>query len=149
MATTPNGFTVITPGSSKLGRFEVAGVPFVVWKEALPAFRWLTTFLHAVEPVTEQGWDGGYAHRYVAGTSVWSEHAAGSAIDWNAAQHGRGGARFAGWSETQQRVIRWMLTNTAKGKYFEWGADWKNPDPMHFELTSLAKWKAPGNPWVK
>lgn len=148
MAKTANGFTVIEPGSNKLARFDVAGVgPLIVWKDAMPALRWLAEFLHAVEPIGEVGWDGGYAHRYISGTTRWSEHAAGVALDWNASQHPRGGTRFAGWSTTQRDVIHWMLTHTLKGSYFEWGGDWDNPDPMHFELKSAAKWAADGNPW--
>lgn len=146
---TPNGFLVQEPSSPALGVFVRQGVPFKVWAPALPAFQWLTTFLDAVEPVTEPGWDGGYAYRKVAGTQVWSEHAAGTAIDWNASQHGRGGSATQGWTADQARVIRWMLTRTQNGSYFEWGGDWKNPDPMHFELKSLDKWNAPGNPWVR
>lgn len=145
---TPNGFTVHEPTSPLLATFTRAGVPFKVWAPAVPAFQWLTTFLHeAVEPVTEPGWDGGYAHRTVAGTTVWSEHAAGVAIDWNAAQHGRGGSATQGFTAQQAGAIRWMLGRTLKGSFFEWGGTWRNPDPMHFELKSADKWVASNNPW--
>lgn len=146
VATTRNGFTVLAAGDSRLGSFELAGRPFVVADFALPAFRWWATFLHAVEPATEAGWEGGHAYRKVAGTDVWSEHAAGTAVDWNASQHPRGASKYAGWNSDQVRFLRWGLA-TPLGKMIEWGADWTSPDPMHFELTSKALWDATAGWW--
>jgi hypothetical protein len=147
--TTPSGWPVLEPGSRRLTRLDVAGTQFVVAAEVAPALEWLTRFLHAVEPVDEAGWDGGYAHRKIAGTDRWSVHAAGTAIDWNASQHGRTGHPNEGWSATQSRCIRWMLTHTLRGGYFVWGGIWRNPDPMHFEVVPRAVWLKAGNPWVR
>lgn len=141
MPTTPNGFTVLDPGSPQLVTLDVHGRPFVVWKPAQRAVRHLVTFLHAVEPVTEAGWDGGHAKRPPRGSSTgWSEHAAGTALDWNASQHPRGAARDAGWTDDQVRVIRWYLQTTI-GRLWRWGNDFRTtPDPMHFELRSKQLW---------
>jgi hypothetical protein len=140
MPTTPNGFTVLAPGSKDLGRIDVHGVPFVVWRPTLRIVKHLTTFLHSVEPVTEVGWDGGHAHRLIRGSKTqWSEHASGTAIDWNASQHPMGVDGTPGWSDDQERVIRWYL-NTTVGQMWEWGADYKREDSMHFCLKSRAQW---------
>ena len=149
MATTPNGFTVLEPGSKDLARLDVHGVPFVVWRPAVPAFRHLTDFLHAVEPVTEPGWDGGYAHRLIRGsTDRWSEHASGTAIDWNASQHPMGVKGAPGWTPDQVRVIRWWLA-TPVGRLFRWGIDFSRPDGMHFEVRDKATWDRISKRWQK
>jgi len=144
---TRNGYTVREPDSTALATFHRHGVPFKVWAPATPAFAWLTTFLHAVEPVTEAGWDGGYAYRKIGTSGVWSEHAAGVAIDWNASQHPQGAAKSAGWTKSQVDTIEWMLTHTLKGSFFEWGGHWSTPDSMHFQLRHIDKWNRPENPW--
>lgn len=148
MTTTRNGFTVQPPDSRQLATFSRAGVPFRVWAPAAPAFEWLTGFLHSIEPVTQDGWDGGYAHRKIAGTNVWSEHSAGVAIDWNASQHPLGTPKTTGWDRGAWGAIEWLLSKTLKGSFFTWGGQWTRPDPMHFELKSLDKWQAPNNPWT-
>lgn len=141
---TRNGFTVIEPAqTSKLTTFQVGKQTVRCRKEAAVAMRRLAEFLHEVEPITEDGWDGAYAYRDVRGTTgVWSEHAAGTALDWNASQHPRGGTATAGWTPVQARVIRWYLTSTATGRLFKWGADFTTTkDAMHFEIknpTALA-----------
>jgi hypothetical protein len=150
MPNTPNGFPVLEPDSPLLVTFKVADVaPFRVARLALPLVKHLTKYLHALEPVTEAGWDGGYAHRLRRGsTTSWSEHAAGTAIDWNASQHPMGAARYAGWDATQVRMIRWYL-GTSAGRLWRWGADFDRPDSMHFELESYAAWKASEGWWKK
>lgn len=148
MEKTPNGFAVLEPGSRDLARLDVHGVPFIVWRPAVPAFKHLTDFLHAVEPVNEPGWDGGHAHRRVRGGSSWSEHAGGVAIDWNASQHPMGAAPTAGWTPEQVRVIRWWLA-TPTGRLFRWGADFRRPDGMHFEVRDKATWDRISVRWTK
>lgn len=140
---TRNGFTVQVPGSANLTKFMMGPSTFVVWKPAVSIIRHFTNYLDAVEPVKENGWDGAYAHRKIAGTTVWSEHAAGTAFDWNASQHPQDAARYAGWDATQVRMIRWYLDETVRGKLWRWGADFSTtPDPMHFELKSIESWNA-------
>lgn len=148
MATTRNGFTVQPEGSKNLAKLDVDGVPFVMWKPTIKLVRHITTFLNAVEPVKEAGWDGGYAHRPVRGSNTTpSEHSAGTAFDWNASQHPRGGSRYGGWSTEQVRVIRWYL-GTNPGKQWKWGADFTTTvDPMHFELRSKALWDETDDWW--
>lgn len=149
MPLTPNGFTVLEPGSPALTTVTVAGAPFVVWKPAARAVRHLVTFLNAVEPVKEAGWDGGHAHRLQRGSSTkWSEHAAGTAIDWNASQHPMGVDGAPGWTADQERVIRRYLGTTV-GKLWRWGADFSRPDSMHFELRSREMWDATDGWWKK
>lgn len=132
---TPNGFSVLEPGSDRLDRFEVNARTFVVRDNCVKPFTALVTFFDlAVEGLDEEGWEGGYAHRYISGTQKWSEHAAGTAIDLNASQHGRGAA--SGFTLRQRNAIEWFLTNTASGRIITWGGHWVHKDWMHFEIKS-------------
>lgn len=137
---TPLGFPVIKPTEkAKLATFEVGGQKVTTAKAAGNLLHRWCIFLHAVEAISETGWDGGYAYRPVTDGTAPSEHAAGMAVDWNAAQHGRGLGRYQGWNPTQVRVIRWALKHTAMGKCIRWGADYHSTvDPMHFEVISPA-----------
>ena len=149
MPKTANGFTVLEPTSPDLATITIGGTAVKVWRPAAKAFLELGRFLHAVEPITEPGWDGGYAHRLVRGSSTtWSEHAAGTALDWNASQHPMGVDGEPGWTRDQVRVIRWWLGRPL-GRLFEWGADYKRPDSMHFCLRDRALWDATDGWWRK
>lgn len=145
MATTPNGFPVLEPSSPLLTTITVgkSKTPIRVAKPYAKAVKYLCDFLDALEPITEPGWDGGYAHRMVRGsTSAWSEHSAGGTVDWNASQHPMGVAGYPGWNVTQVEAIRWFLAHTSVGRLFEWGADYKRPDSMHFSLKDRVLWDA-------
>jgi hypothetical protein len=135
MAISENGFTVVESNSPHLVTINVGNSAFKIKRFSEKAFSWLLGELNQIEDVDEAGWDGGYAHRPIAGSTRWSNHASGTAIDWNASQHGRGQKQFEGWSEHQVKQIRELLA-TKQGKVFRWGADYvhSKKDPMHFEL---------------
>lgn len=72
---------------------------------------------------------GGYANRNIAGTNVRSRHADGEAIDVNWNQNPRGGA-----GQISRHVSPETIRALAAKHGLKWGGDWKNPDPMHFEV---------------
>ncbi|TFI01621.1 M15 family metallopeptidase [Micrococcus lylae] len=84
-----------------------------------------------VEPIRKD-WSWGWSYRPVRGyTDVWSEHAAGVAIDLNAPNHPMG--KFNTFTSAQQATIRRILTDL--GGVVAWGGEWtKRPDDMHFEV---------------
>lgn len=135
MSETQKGFPVLEPGSDKLSSFTVNGRVFNVHRDAVKPFRAFVTYFDlAVESLDEPGWEGGFAHRKISGSSAWSEHAGGVAIDLNASQHGRTAA--SGFTLRQRNAIEWFLTNTASGRILEWGGHWSKKDWMHFEVKS-------------
>lgn len=135
MSTTPKGFTVLNPDSKFLATFKRSGKSFTVHEDTVKPFSAFVEYFDlVVEPLDEAGWEGGYSHRKVAGSTKWSEHAAGMAIDLNASQHGRTAA--SGFTRMQINAIEWFLGNTASGRLMEWGGHWKNKDWMHFEIKS-------------
>lgn len=68
--------------------------------------------------------DWGYANRNIAGTKSPSNHSWGLAIDIDATRYPMG---------THRNPPRWIV-DLFEAYGFEWGGDWKRPDPMHFEF---------------
>jgi len=80
--------------------------------------------------------DWGYAHRPIAGTSVWSNHASGTAIDLNATRHPQG--KRGTFSVAQVAAIRTILSGV--DGVVRWGGDYtgRSVDEMHFEINADA-----------
>jgi len=92
-------------------------------------------FEKLVEPITK-GHSWGWSPRPVRGyADVWSEHAAGTAIDINAPAHYMG--KSGTFTAKQVEGIRQVIAEC--GGLIIWGGDWKHrPDEMHFELKADA-----------
>lgn len=118
--------STFTPGSNSDARLTVA-------RDTLPLFLFFCTqFDLRVENLElagpEDEW--GYAHRPIAGTNVWSNHASGTAVDLNATRHPYG--RRGTFNNTQVGKLRAVLKEC--GGLLVWGGDWSTPDEMHFEV---------------
>lgn len=74
----------------------------------------------------------GYAYRAVRGASVVSEHATGTAVDFNAPKHPLGVSASRTFSPAQIKAIR-KIVKDLNGSV-RWGGEWSRPDGMHFEL---------------
>jgi hypothetical protein len=72
---------------------------------------------------------GGYANRNIRGTGTPSQHKFGRAIDINWTENARG---------TPGQIDPQVAREVAKKWGLKWGGDWKNPDPMHFEVDPNA-----------
>ena len=134
-----NGWPVIDAG--QLAPVIVRGVGMApgVRHNLAPLFQDLVEHLAELEPPHE-GWCWGWAVRPVRGqTSGYSNHASGSAIDYNAPKHPRQAKdRYAGWATSQVRTIHHLLATRYQG-VIRWGADYRppsTPDPMHFEVAA-------------
>jgi hypothetical protein len=94
-------------------------------------------FDFAIESVDTGGLDDwGYARRQIGGSSKWSNHASGTAIDLNATKHPQGVATRATFSKEEIASIHKRL------KFYDdcirWGGDYSGtPDGMHFEINRL------------
>lgn len=74
--------------------------------------------------------DGCFNIRKARGTSVWSLHSWGVAIDLNAFEN----QMFTKGKFSRKFVDCWIKAG------FDWGGYWdKRKDPMHFQLTSINK----------
>jgi hypothetical protein len=102
------------------------GASFTVAAEHAPRFQAL---------LDDPGWgdyqfdaaqSGGYNPRNIRGTNTPSQHAFGNAIDINWTRNARGTP-----GDIDPNLARSLATKHG----FTWGGDWKNPDPMHFEVA--------------
>lgn len=74
--------------------------------------------------------DWGYNCRKIAGTSVYSNHSFGTAIDIDATRNSRNGGSYtdsAIWQGASRAVRQ------AEREGFRWGGRYSSPDEMHFE----------------
>jgi len=85
-------------------------------------------------------WDEwGHAVRPVRGQTVgYSNHAGGGAADLNSVMHPRGAAPSKSFSVRQMRNIRLWLQTAKYAGTLAWGGDWRLPDGMHVEITSVS-----------
>lgn len=96
-------------------------------------FNWLVTQLHTrVEPV-HPGWCWGYNYREIRGGGRLSNHASGTAIDYNAPNHGLGGINT--FPADDRATIRRILDEC--DNIIRWGGDYTGrKDEMHFEINA-------------
>jgi hypothetical protein len=83
---------------------------------------------------------GGYNCRYIEGTTNWSVHAFGAAIDTNWQRNPRGNSTWNGVGADGKNYGKY-LPNLWKGAYpghnFYWGINFGTiPDPMHFQYVT-------------
>ena len=74
--------------------------------------------------------DWGYNVRRIAGSSSWSYHAAGAAVDIDAQEYPQG----------QRRKVppAWLISLFLQWGW-SWGGEFGNPDPMHFEFRGTVE----------
>lgn len=118
------------PCKGTIVKLSVAGIVLYVRREVAPIFGAFITELvtskhYPVAGGTPDDW--GVACRYIAGTTVWSNHAWGLAIDLNSL---RNPMRRPFTSDMPAGV------SALAAKYgLRWGGDYSTtPDPMHFEF---------------
>jgi hypothetical protein len=137
-----NGFPVITSSSSTaLEAFTVRGVSFPAGvRSGNPEviLRWVARRFHdTVEPL-HAGWCWGYNDKFISGSTTYSNHASGTAIDVNAPDHPRG---VRGTFTAAQRTRIHAILAYCDG-VVAWGGQFSTTiDAMHFEIG--LKWKDP------
>ena len=82
---------------------------------------------------------GGYNCRYISGSTSWSLHAWGAAIDTNSATNPMGQDFWDGTGSDGKNYATY-LPDVWRGPYpghkFFWGLNWDSrPDPMHFQYA--------------
>lgn len=120
-----NGWPVITTGLTALP--AVTGS--VKSGDVHATFSWLAEqYAKRVEPIVKaDSW--GYANRLVRGSeTVWSNHASGTAVDFNASKHPLG----AKGTMTPEQAAACKAIEAESGNVLRWGDS--IPDEMHWEL---------------
>ena len=140
MATSQNGWPVLSSGHRLLRKIEIpgAGGQHVITRQGSAGFllgHVATYFDHEVERLDiDKVWDEwGHAVRPIRGqTSGYSNHASGTAVDLNATRHPRGVSVHRGFTHRQIKAIENRLP-MYRG-CIVWGGKWRTPDGMHFEI---------------
>jgi hypothetical protein len=110
------------------------GAPFSVNSDYADRFGGLLSDLNASNYPIQADQSGGYANRNIAGTNRPSTHASGQAVDVNWSANPRDGSM----GEITNQFGSGAVQDFARRNGLKWGGDWKNPDPMHFEVDPSA-----------
>lgn len=121
------------------------GAPFRVAPQQAGRFGALLADLERAGVRIDPTQSGGFANRNIAGTSVPSQHSFGRAVDINWRDNPRGPAPsypplpYDMYGEDARQpttqVHPEIARDLAQRHGFTWGGDWRNPDPMHFEVN--------------
>lgn len=150
MATSANGWPVIAPGSTfpRLHRWRIAGADREVpMRDGSAGFlladhlAWMHDKIHPIDGGILDDW--GYAFRPVRGqSSGYSNHASGTACDYNAVAHPLGAVntfvgsiKYRAKMMTRMAAIRIRVTVRYRG-CVRWGGTYSGrKDEMHFEIN--------------
>jgi D-alanyl-D-alanine carboxypeptidase len=139
MTTSQNGWPA-SESKSAIGieAFTPNGVSFpngVKGGDVATVLGWVAHQFHNTVEQLHAGWCWGYYYKQIQGSSTLSNHASGTAIDFNAPNHPMG--RSGTFNRTQVEAIRRIL-NTCEGTV-RWGGDYSSrKDEMHFEIVGNA-----------
>lgn len=136
MPTSQNGYSA--NDRSKIKTYTVAGEPLPMREGPTgQLLAEVAEWVHKnVESISKghQADDWGYAERPIRGSSTTlSNHASGTAFDFNATQHPLGVTGT--WSRKQKRKVNWFLRNKCNHTV-RWGENYSGrKDGMHFEIN--------------
>ena len=120
----------LTPGDADLVTITTpSGAKFRVARKVAPQFQGFVNELSSSGYGIDPSQSGGYNYRTIAGSPKISQHGYGNAIDINWTANPRGGAAGGNLPANVGDIA---------AKYgLAWGGNWSNPDPMHFEASTL------------
>lgn len=132
------GFSVEAWGSGLIGTYKVPGtaVTLTVRKEIAPLLIGFARDFHlTVEPL-HVGWCWGFNPKKIEGSSTWSNHAWGGAVDLNAPAHPMG-TRNTFTVAKRTAIDKLLVKYSYQGKrLLRHGKDYKTrPDDMHVEIN--------------
>lgn len=139
MAVMMHGFSVVPYGSPLLGVFEIPGtkVRLSMRREVAPLLIAACRDFHREVEELVPGWCWGHSPKKIEGTSRWSEHAWGGAVDLNAPRHPMGKANT--FTKGEVKALDKILGRyTYKGRrLLRSGKDYRGrKDDMHLEIIA-------------
>lgn len=136
VATSQNGWAVDATGARQ-DRDPIHGtvtVPNGILRgDVATVLRWVASRYHdTVEPLVKGSCWGWYV-KDIEGSHVISNHASGTAVDFNAPAHPMGTS--AQRNMTPAQIDACHEIEQASGGVVRWGGDFSRPDPMHWEVV--------------
>jgi len=145
MARSYNGYPVGTARALGIQSYLVPGtkVHMALLPAAAPVLLWIghQIDLRVADIDVTKGHrepdDWGHAYRKTRGATSWSNHASGTAGDYNATSWPRGVSRMTPAQIRECRQIRDEINEAAGKTIIDWGGDYKHSplDQMHWELA--------------
>jgi hypothetical protein len=138
MATSINGWSVLSPSSDLLVTKKIPGVhrSLTMRKGVLPLFLALGAEYDRRIAKLDQGTldDWSYAYRQANMANAWSDHASGTAVDFNATKEGaQGPGEYDWWRGEKSKIARELL---AKYEILIWGG----PTSLGGEYSEPQNW---------
>lgn len=137
MPVSQNGWPVITSSSDKrlVSHGRITGK--VRAGDVYTVLEWFAKeWQETVEPI-RRDWSWGWAYRAIRGAVSWSNHASGTAEDYNAPKHPLGVHPNRTMSAKQQKRVRELIK--LSGGVLRWGGDYAGrKDTMHVEINASA-----------
>lgn len=133
-----NGWPAGDAARANISSFVVPGtnVRLSLNRQSATLLCWVAQQFHQRVEHLDASQCGGYDdRRNVNNTSVWSNHASGTAIDLNSGRHPNGVPATSTFSAEQIDTIRAIVKTL--GGAVRWGGDYRStPDSMHFEINT-------------
>lgn len=131
MAVSQNGWPAPPP--------SLATFPWITGKvrsgDVYTVFNYLATRFNSEVERINKGWSWGYDPRPIRGSTTLSNHASGTAVDFNAPAHGLG---LSGTFSAKQTAAIQQILRDLDGKV-RWGGNFKGrKDEMHFGIYTDA-----------
>lgn len=134
MANSQNGWPVATSAQQdEAPLIRDVRVPNGVLKgDVAVVFRWLARQYDARVERLRSGACWGWFVKNIEGSGTISNHASGTAVDFNADEHNMGDPPRKSFSQAQ--IDACHAIERASGGVLAWGGDWSRPDGMHWEI---------------
>ena len=137
MANSQNGWPVATGGQQDRGALvrDVTVPNGVLAGDVAVVFRWLAAEYDARVERLQKGECWGWFVKTIEGSSTISNHASGTAVDFNAPDNpmGQGTTKR---SLTAKQIDTCHALERESGGVLRWGGDFSRNDPMHWEIDA-------------
>lgn len=135
MATSQNGWPVDYDGSEQDRRPLIRDVKVpngVLEGDVYTVMCWLARQYDARVEMLVAGACWGWLVKEISGSDDYSNHASGTAVDFNADKHNMGDPPSE--SMSPHMIDQCHAIERESDGVLSWGGDWSRPDPMHWEI---------------
>jgi hypothetical protein len=140
MATSQNGWPVDKSGAKQDRKALVRDVTVpngVLAGDVAVVFRWLAGRYETLVERLVKGTCWGWYVKQIEGSAATSNHASGTAVDFNADRHPMGAQPSGSFSSGQIKACRAIVAEA--GGVLRWGGDYTGrKDAMHWEINTTA-----------